>query len=86
MFSDEKADRATTFIERELTHGIGHHAGTPFLLRDWQRKIIRDIFGNVDDESTTYGVPSRRDTPDRHRDGAQPSLRTRSVPVMPLNV
>src|SRR5436853_5985111 len=50
MFSDEKADRATKFIEDQLTHGIGHHAGTPFLLRDWQRKIIRDIFGNVDED------------------------------------
>src|SRR5437762_7253641 len=50
MFSNERADRATTFIENQLTHGIGHHAGTPFLLRDWQRKIIRDIFGNVDED------------------------------------
>jgi phage terminase large subunit-like protein len=50
MFSDEKAHRATTSIENQLTHGIGHHAGTPFLLRNWQRKIIRDIFGNVDED------------------------------------
>src|SRR5438874_2505890 len=50
MFSEEQADRATKFIEGQLTHGIGQHAEKAFVLRDWQRKIIRDIFGNVDED------------------------------------
>ena len=49
-FSEEKAERAVRFIETHLYHGIGHWAGQPFQLRDWQRQIIRDIFGNVDDD------------------------------------
>jgi phage terminase large subunit-like protein len=49
-FSEEKADRAVKFIETQLRHGIGQYAGKPFLLRDFQRKIIRDVFGTVDDD------------------------------------
>src|SRR5437868_754127 len=46
MFSEEQADRATKFIEGQLTHGIGQHAGKAFVLRDWQRKINTDMFVN----------------------------------------
>jgi phage terminase large subunit-like protein len=46
MFDRAKADRVCNFFERVLRHPS---AGmTPFLLLDWERRILRKIFGNVD--------------------------------------
>jgi phage terminase large subunit-like protein len=44
-FDDEAADRVCRFFETYLTHYKGEFSGKPFLLLDWQRKILRDIFG-----------------------------------------
>lgn len=49
MFDEGKADRAVRFIQR-LKHTKGRFAGVPFLLQDWQRKIIADIFGTVKED------------------------------------
>lgn len=46
MFDPKKADRAAAFIEL-LRHTKGKFHGQPFALLDWQRKIIRDIYGTV---------------------------------------
>ncbi len=48
MFCKKKADRAVKFIER-LKHTKGIYKGQPFKLLPFQKKIIRDIFGNVDE-------------------------------------
>lgn len=51
-FDRKKADRAVAFFERYLKHGTGKYAGRPFLLAEWQKRIIRDIFGTVKDDGT----------------------------------
>ena len=47
-YDKKKADRAVKFIEN-LRHTKGKWAGQLFKLFDWQKQIIRDIFGIVDD-------------------------------------
>ena len=47
-YDKEKADRAVRFIEN-LRHTKGKWAGKPFWLLPWQERIIRDVFGIVDD-------------------------------------
>jgi phage terminase large subunit-like protein len=49
MFDKEKADRAVQFIEL-LKHTKGQWAGVAFNLPDWQKQIVRDIFGTVNDD------------------------------------
>jgi phage terminase large subunit-like protein len=51
MFSKEKADRAVQFIEL-LKHTKGQWAGVQFNLPDWQKKIIREIFGTVKEDGS----------------------------------
>ncbi len=54
-FSDELADRAELFFERELRYVEGEKAGQPFVLESWQAKIVRDLFGWVrEDGSRRY--------------------------------
>jgi len=48
-FDEKKADHAVKFISL-LQHTKGRWSGKPFLLKDWQEKIVRDIFGTVDSE------------------------------------
>jgi phage terminase large subunit-like protein len=52
MFSRERADRAVNFFERVLTHTKGEYAGQPFLLQDWQEKIISELFGTLNPDGT----------------------------------
>ena len=40
------ADRVVKFISN-LTHAKGSWAGQPFRLRDWQERIVRDLFGTL---------------------------------------
>lgn len=44
-FSQEHADKATSFIEKYVRHVTGAHAGKPFLLLDWQRFDLEALFG-----------------------------------------
>ena len=46
-----KADRAVQFINF-LKHTKGKWAGTQFKLEDWQEKIVRDIFGTLNEDGT----------------------------------
>src|SRR5436305_769020 len=39
------AERCILFIEGYLKHGKGKFAGKPFKLLDWQKQLIRDVFG-----------------------------------------
>ena len=43
-YDKDRADHAVNFIQA-LKHTKGVWAGKPFLLFDWQEKIIRDLFG-----------------------------------------
>lgn len=44
--NDDRGERAIRFIEK-LKHTKGQWAGVPFVLPDWQKDIIRDIFGTI---------------------------------------
>lgn len=44
-FDQDAADRAVAFFAECLTHVTGEWRGQPFILSDWQAKIVRDIFG-----------------------------------------
>ena len=45
-YDKKKADFAVNFISC-LSHTKGKWAETPFVLIDWQEKIIRDVFGTI---------------------------------------
>ena len=47
----EKADRAVRFV-KSLRHGKGKWYGINFNLMPWQEKIIRDIFGTLNQDGT----------------------------------
>lgn len=49
MFSEAKAQRAVKFFE-SLKHTKGQFYGQPFLLLDWERQIIRDVYGTLKDD------------------------------------
>ncbi len=44
-FDAEAAERAVAFFAECLTHTTGEWRGQPFVLSEWQAKIVRDIFG-----------------------------------------
>ena len=44
-FDEAAADMAVAFFERILVHVKGEWYGDPFLLEDWEKEIIRTIFG-----------------------------------------
>ena len=50
MYYDEKkANRIINFIERICTHVKGELASQPFLLEEWQKEYIRQLFGTMND-------------------------------------
>ena len=44
-FDKSAAQKAVGFIETFITHTKGELSGQPFLLEDWQKKIVSDLFG-----------------------------------------
>jgi phage terminase large subunit-like protein len=44
-FDEKDADGAVAFVESNLRHWEGEWEGQPFHLLDWQRQVIRDLFG-----------------------------------------
>jgi len=53
MYYDEKkANRIINFIERVCTHVKGELANKPFILEDWQKEYIRELFGTMNDNGT----------------------------------
>jgi phage terminase large subunit-like protein len=44
-FDERAADLACAFFEKALVHSKGEWAGQPFRLENWQRTIVRDVFG-----------------------------------------
>lgn len=46
-FDQQKADNAVNFFPLYLRHSTGRFAGTRFNLDEWQKPIIRQIFGTV---------------------------------------
>lgn len=56
-FDEDAAVRSVTFFEKYLFHIKGKWAGAPFLLMDWQKKIIRELFGwKIQDGTRKYRV------------------------------
>lgn len=49
MFSDARASRAAKFFE-SLRHTKGKFYGESFSLLDWQRSLVRDVYGTVDEQ------------------------------------
>jgi len=49
VYDKTKADKAVNFI-KTLKHSVGQYAGKPFKLAYWQEKIIRDLFGTVNED------------------------------------
>ncbi|MFZ3150241.1 MAG: terminase TerL endonuclease subunit [Anaerolineaceae bacterium] len=50
-FSEAKADRAVHFFE-QLKHTDGDFYDKPFILLPWEKKIIRDVYGTVNEDGT----------------------------------
>jgi phage terminase large subunit-like protein len=48
MFSEARAQRAVKFFE-SLKHTKGRFAGQPFKLLDWEKQIIRDVYGTLNE-------------------------------------
>lgn len=44
-FDTDAADRAVAFFAECLMHVTGQWRGQPFILADWQKTIVRDVFG-----------------------------------------
>ena len=51
VFSGVMADRAVKFFE-SLKHTKGQFSGQPFTLLDWERTIIRDVYGTLKGDGT----------------------------------
>lgn len=50
-YDERRAELAVRFIEK-LKHTKGEYAGRNFLLQEWQKDIIRPLFGTVNDDGT----------------------------------
>jgi len=50
MYDKHKAERVIKFIERITTHTKGELAKQPFMLEPFQKQVISDIFGNVNED------------------------------------
>ena len=44
-------NRVIKFIEKYCVHSSGDYLGDPFVLRDWQKEIIRELFEIKEDGS-----------------------------------
>jgi len=51
MFSEVRAERAVRFIEK-LKHTKAPYRGKPFILKEFQKKIVRDLFGTLNEDGT----------------------------------
>ena len=51
MFSEEHANRAVAFFEN-LKHTKGKFHGLPFTLLPWEEKIIRNVYGTLNEDGT----------------------------------
>lgn len=54
-FSKKRADHVVRFIENLTlsTDGVASRAGEPFVLRPWQKAIVRELFGRVRKDDPT---------------------------------
>lgn len=48
MFDETRANTAVRFFEN-LKHTIGDYQGKPFILFPWEKQIIRDVYGTLDE-------------------------------------
>jgi phage terminase large subunit-like protein len=49
-FEKKKAQDAIDFFEKRLRHAVGRFAGHPFKLAPWERRIVSDVFGTMNDD------------------------------------
>lgn len=49
-FDQTKAQAAIDFLQQRLRHSVGRYAGHPFLLAAFQKNIVSDVFGTLNDE------------------------------------
>src|SRR5579864_137264 len=49
-FDQGRAAVAVNFFQRVLKHTKGAFANDPFLLLQWEKDVISDIFGSLDDD------------------------------------
>ena len=60
-----RARRVVRFFERVLRHTKGRWAGSPFVLEPWQRELVEELYGRVDDQGrrlyreALVGVPRK---------------------------
>ena len=52
MKDSNKANVRIKFIERVCTHVKGDLAGKPFLLEEWQKDFIRELYGTLNEDGT----------------------------------
>ena len=52
LFSEQAAQRVEKFFETQLRYVEGAKAGQPFILEEWQRQIVRDLFGWLREDGT----------------------------------
>lgn len=62
--SSEPADRVIDWVETYTCHTKGEWAGRPFILAEWQREIVRSIFGPTTDgrrdvRTALIGIPRK---------------------------
>lgn len=51
MLNDKRADHGQNFIEH-LMHTKGQFFGKPFILLDWEKTIVRDVYGTLKPDGT----------------------------------
>jgi len=51
-YNENKAEVRIKFIERVCTHVKGELAGQKFLLEDWQKEFISELYGTLNDDGT----------------------------------
>ena len=52
MYDENKAERVIRFIEKVCTHVKGELANKAFILEEWQKEYIRELFGTVNADGT----------------------------------
>ena len=52
MYDSDKAELRIKFIERVCTHVKGELAGQKFILEEWQKEFIRELYGTLNEDGT----------------------------------
>jgi phage terminase large subunit-like protein len=58
VYDEEVGQHAVDFIEGYCKHHKGEWAGKPLILEEWQREVVRIIFGWLKPELDAHGTPT----------------------------